>query len=419
MGMVSGRQQTKGQRRAWCQNGSREQLDSAIQTNAKKNGASFNIAPALQREVRTSAKLKSASDSAILNPTSPIQNPGKPLTTSDRKRRQSGRTTLNDVARAADVSPITVSRALRGERSVAPELVERVKQAAAALGYVPDPAARALASQRSAQVPVLVPLLSNALFVDVLEAVHGALQPHGFQTLIGVTHYDPAQEEQLLRSYLAHRPAGILVTGFDRTEEARQLLAGSGVPCVHLMELTQASGVYCVGFSQQAAGHAITSHLLQQGRKRIAFVAAQLDPRTLQRAEGYRRAMREQGLYDAKVELLSAQPSSMALGGELLTQLLRDNPDCDAVFFCNDDLAQGGLLCALRLGIQVPERIAVAGFNDLAGSDQMVPPLTSVRTPRSAMGDAGAQMLLQLMRGETPERNSVDLGFELCIRGSS
>ncbi|MEZ5707317.1 MAG: LacI family DNA-binding transcriptional regulator [Burkholderiaceae bacterium] len=341
------------------------------------------------------------------------------MSTSDRKRRPSGRTTLNDVARAAEVSPITVSRALRGERSVAPELIERVRQAAAQLGYVPDPAARALASQRSAQVPILVPLLSNALFVDVLEAVHGTLQPHGFQMLIGVTHYDPAQEEQLLRSYIAHRPAGILVTGFDRTEEARQMLAASGVPCVHMMELTQASGVYCVGFSQHKAGHAITTHLLQQGRRRIAFVAAQLDPRTLQRAEGYRCALREQGLYDPKLELLSAQPSSMALGGELFTQLLRDHPDCDAVFFCNDDLAQGGLLAALRMEVAVPGRLAVVGFNDLAGSDQMVPTLTSVRTPRSAMGQASAQMLLELMRGEVPEHNSIDLGFELTLRQSS
>jgi LacI family transcriptional regulator, gluconate utilization system Gnt-I transcriptional repressor len=341
------------------------------------------------------------------------------LTTSERKRRPSGRTTLSDVARTADVSPITASRALRGERGVAAELVERVKRAAAELGYVPDPAARALASQRSTQVPVLVPLLSNALFVDVLEAIHATLLPHGFQTLIGVTHYDPQEEEQLLRSYLAHRPAGLLLTGFDRTEAARQLIAGSGVPCVHLMELTPAPGVYCVGFSQQDAGHAITAHLLQRGRQRIAFVAAQLDPRTMQRAEGYRRCLRQHGVYDPRLELLSPQPSSMRLGGELLEELLRTRPEIDAVFFCNDDLAQGGLLAALRLQIAVPDRLAVAGFNDLAGSDLMVPPLTSVRTPRRAMGEASAQMLLALMRGEAPPVHSLDLGFELKVRGST
>ncbi len=337
----------------------------------------------------------------------------------ERRRRPSGRITLQDVARAAEVSPITASRALRGERGVAADLVARVKAAAQQLGYVPDPAARALASQRGTQVPVLVPLLSNALFVDVIEAVHRVLLPHGYQPLIGVTHYDPMEEEQLLRAYLAQRPAGVLLTGFDRTEAARQLVAASGMPCVYLMELTDAPGVHCVGFSQQDAGHAITQHLLDRGHRRIAFIAAQLDPRVLQRAEGYRRCLRAAGLYDARLELLSPQPSSMRLGGELFEDLLRTRPDVDAVFFCNDDLAQGGLLAALRLGVAVPQRIAVAGFNDLSGSDQMLPPLTTVRTPRRAIGEEGARMLLSLLRGEALANDSVDLGFELVVRGSS
>ena len=343
----------------------------------------------------------------------------KPETKPDAKRRSSGRITLSDVAKAAEVSPITASRALRGERGVAQELVQRVKAAAEQLGYVPDPAARALASQRSVQVPVLVPLLSNALFVDVLEAVHRTLFPQGYQALIGVTHYDPQEEEQLLRTYLAHRPAGLLVTGFDRTEASRHLIAASGVPCVHLMEMTSAPGVFCVGFSQQDAGHSMTAHLLERGFKNVAFVAAQLDPRTMQRAEGYRRCLRDVGLYDPKLELLSPQPSSMRLGGELLEELLRTRPGVDAVFFCNDDLAQGGLLAAQRLGLSVPGQVAIAGFNDLAGSDQMLPPLTTVRTPRAAVGEASARMLLALMRGEVPEHNSVNLGFELTVREST
>jgi len=341
------------------------------------------------------------------------------LSKPETRRRSSGRITLSDVAKAAEVSPITASRALRGERGVAHELVQRVKNAAQQLGYVPDPAARALASQRSVQVPVLVPLLSNALFVDVLEAVHRTLFPHGYQALIGVTHYDPQEEEQLLRTYLAHRPAGLLVTGFDRTEAARQMIATSGVPCVHLMEMTSAPGVYCVGFSQQDAGHSMTAHLLARGHKNIAFVAAQLDPRTMQRAEGYRRCLKDAGLYDPRLELLSPQPSSMRLGSELLEELLRTRPGVDAVFFCNDDLAQGGLLAAQRLGLQVPAQVAIAGFNDLAGSDQMLPPLTTVNTPRAAVGEASAQMLLALMRGEVPKQNSVNLGFELTVRAST
>lgn len=335
------------------------------------------------------------------------------------RRRATGRITLNEVAAAAGVSPITASRALRGLRSVDPEMARRVHAAAQRLGYVPDPAARALASARSSQVVVLVPLLTNNLFVDLLEAVHAALLPAGFHTLIGVTHYDAAEEEQLLRSYLAHRPAGVLLTGFDRTEASRHLLQASGVPCVHMMEITDAPGVHCVGFSQSAAGQAMTEHLLSRGRRRIVFVGAQLDPRTLQRAEGYRRALREAGAYDPALELFSPERSSIALGGRLFEQALRQHPDADALFFCNDDLAQGGLLAALRLGVAVPERVAVAGFNDLTGSDQMLPPLTTIHTPREQIGREAARMLLALLRDEAPGPAALDVGYALVQRGSS
>lgn len=338
---------------------------------------------------------------------------------SPRRPRATGRVTLGDVAAAAGVSPITVSRALRGERSVAAELVERVRAAAQQLGYVPDPAARALASARSSHVAVLIPLLTNTLFVDLLEAVHRTLLPAGYQTLIGVTHYDPLEEEQLLNSYMAHRPAGLIVTGFDHTDASRHLIAASRVPCVHVMETTHDEGVHSVGFSQADAGHAITAHLLARGYKRIAFVATQLDPRVMQRAEGYRRCLREAGCYDPKLELLNPERSSLALGGQLFEQMLRTHPDVDAIFFCNDDLAQGGLLAALRLGVAVPGTVAVAGFNDLNGSDQMLPPLTTVRTPRTRIGEEAARMLLSLMRREPLVQTSVDVGYELIVRGST
>jgi LacI family transcriptional regulator, gluconate utilization system Gnt-I transcriptional repressor len=344
------------------------------------------------------------------------------------RSRSTGRATLADVAQAASVSPITVSRALRGERAVDPELVARVQAAAGRLGYVPDPAARALASRHGTQVALLVPALSNALFVDLVEAAQRTLARAGYQTLIAVTHYDPLEEEQLMRGQLLHRPAGMLVTGFDRSDATRALIAGSGVPCVHLMETSPAPGVYSVGLSQADASLAMTRHLLERGRRRIAFAAAQLDPRTLQRLEGWRQAMREAGLYAPTLEWLNPAPSSIGLGGVMfeqimgqtpLEQVMGQAPPVDAVFFCNDDLAQGALLAALRLGIPVPQRVAVAGFNDLTGSDQMLPTLTTVRTPRAEIGTAAAEMLLALMRGEAVRTPCVHLGFEVVVRGST
>lgn len=335
------------------------------------------------------------------------------------RSRATGRVTLADVAGVAGVSPITVSRALRGERAVDPGLVVRVKAAADRLGYVPDPAARALASRRSSHVALLVPMLSNALFVDLMEAVQRTLRQAGYQTLIGVTHYDIVEEEVLLREHLLHRPAGLLLTGLERSATARALVQGSAVPCVHLMDTAQLPGVYCVGFSQADAAAALTRHLLDRGRRRIAFAAAQLDPRTLQRLEGWRRAMQAAGLHAPTLEWLNPAPSSLALGGTMFEQIVAQTPPVDAIFFCNDDLAQGALLAALRKGVEVPRWVAIAGFNDLTGSDQMLPPLTTVRTPRAAIGTAAAEMLLSLMRGETPVAPVVDLGYELVVRSST
>ena len=335
------------------------------------------------------------------------------------RSRATGRITLADVAQAAGVSPITVSRALRGERAVDPELVARVQAAARQLGYMPDPAARALASRHSAHVAVLIPMLSNALFVDLLEAVQRTLRPAGYQTLMGVTHYDPGEEEHLLREQLLHRPAGLLVTGLERSDATRALIVQSGVPCVHLMEASGLPGIYSVGFSQADASADLTRHLLERGRRRIAFAAAQLDPRTLQRLAGWRRELGAAGLYDARLEWLDPAPSSMALGAHLFEQIIGQQPAVDAVFFCNDDLAQGALLAALRLGIAVPGRVAVAGFNDLTGSDQMWPALTTVRTPRAEIGKAAALMLLSLMHGEAVASPCVDLGYELVVRAST
>jgi LacI family gluconate utilization system Gnt-I transcriptional repressor len=103
----------------------------------------------------------------------------------------------------------------------------------------------------------------------------------------------------------------------------------------------------------------------------------------------------------------------------MFEQIIGQNPPIDAVFFCNDDLAQGALLAALRLRIAVPERIAVAGFNDLTGSDQMQPTLTTVRTPRAEMGIAAAEMLLALMRGRALSSATVDVGYDLIVRNST
>jgi LacI family gluconate utilization system Gnt-I transcriptional repressor len=307
---------------------------------------------------------------------------------------------------------------LRGVTTVAPELVEKVRAAAQSLGYVANPAARALASSQSQTVVVLVPSLSNQLFIETLEAIQNVLRTRGLEVVIGNYHYSPVEEENLLRNYLANRPRGMLLTGFDHTPALRELLAASGVPCVHMMELDTVRGAYCVGFSQEEAGAEAARHLLGRGRKRLAYIAAQLDPRVLLRGKGFRQTLEEEGIYDPELQVSTPLPSSIGLGAELFMKLITEHPDVDGVFFCNDDLAQGAALEALRHGIAIPQRVSLIGFNDLPGSAHMVPRLTSIRTPREEVGQRAAQLLLGLIDG-IAQQPQVDLGFELMVRESS
>ncbi len=103
----------------------------------------------------------------------------------------------------------------------------------------------------------------------------------------------------------------------------------------------------------------------------------------------------------------------------MFEQIMRMRPRVDGIFFCNDDLAQGGLLAALRSGVKVPRQVSIAGFNDLPGSAEFMPSLTTIKTPRYEIGVCAANMLLQLMRKEVVDAPSVDLGFELIQREST
>ncbi|WFU49926.1 LacI family DNA-binding transcriptional regulator [Sinorhizobium terangae] len=331
--------------------------------------------------------------------------------------RATGRPTLAEVAQLAGVSQITASRALRDVPTVDPVLASKVREASKALGYVPNPAARALASARSQSVVVLVPALSNQLFVETLEAIHTVLRPRGYDVLIGNFHYSREEEEELIRNYLAIQPCGILLTCFDRTDASLRLLEANKIPCVHMMELTKAEDVYSVGFSQEDAGAAVARHFLARGRRRLAYVAAQLDARVIRRGEGFKRALAEAGV-DA-LELAVPGPSSVGLGGELFDKLLRQHPDVDGIFFCNDDLAHGAIFEAQRQGISVPGRVAFVGFNDLSISAQIVPRLTSIRTPREDVGKHAAHLMLALLAGAEVRGRMIDLGFELVVRESS
>jgi len=333
--------------------------------------------------------------------------------------RGTGRATLEQVAGMAGVSIMTASRALSQPQMVSEVTRVKVERAVAELGYVPNRAARALASSQSHVIVVLVPSFSNAVFTAVLEGIHDAVAPGQYQLLIGNTYYSQAEEEKLLRTYLQSSPDGILFSSQAHSPAVVKMLEASQVPAVSMMDLSDAPDDLSVGFSQFEAGMEMTRHLLGKGYRRIGFMGAQLDERTLRRADGYRAAMVEAGLADPGLEMMVPERSTIALGAELMGQMMARMPDCDAVFCCNDDLAHGAVYHCQRHGIRIPQDIAVCGFNDLPASEFMMPSLTTIDTPRYQIGFEAAGLLLQVIKGQEPERKRIDLGFTLRARESA
>ena len=336
-----------------------------------------------------------------------------------RKRAKPGKIRLTEVAELAGVSPITASRFFRNPEALSIGKRVRVESAANELGYVPNLAARALASQRTEVIGVLIPSLTNNVFSDVLRGIYDALDGSRYSIQLANTRYSILQEEKLLRVFLAQKPAGLIVTGIDQTPESRSMIEATECPVVQLMEIGENPVDMMIGFSHADACHAAISHLLEQGCRRVGFLGARMDPRVQRRFLGYQQAMKDAGLLDPRLVVTTPLPTSVTLGGTLFADLLAKAPDTDAVFCANDDLALGVLFECRRRHISVPEQVLISGFNDLEFMASAVPTLTSVRTNRYEMGRNAATMVIDAIEGRRPEQRVVDLGYTVMVRQST
>lgn len=337
-----------------------------------------------------------------------------------RPRPGPGRVTLQEVASAAGVAPATVSRALGQPGLVSEAARARVQEAIMRLGYIPDLVAGSLASSRTRQVAIVVPSLQTPTFMSMIRGAAETLAPHGYQFVLADARLSGGTEFQLLSSLLGRRTDALILADVVHSAPARTLLLNSGLPVVETWVLSRRPIDMNVGFDNRAAARAVTQALIASGRRCIGMICGPLNAnaRGRHRRQGFLQAVRAAGLRDDLVMELS-DPVTLLGSGATLAALMQRAPALDAVFCSGDTFATGALFEAQRRGWPVPEQLAIAGLGDVELAEATVPPLSRAVVPGHRMGQVAAEMIVQRLEGHAPPRRSIDVGFELVMRGST
>ncbi len=343
--------------------------------------------------------------------------PAKTRRSAAASARSTGNVTLADVATLAGVSPITVSRVVNRPELVTPETLEHVRRVIERTGYVPNLLAGGLASRRSRLVAAVVPSITNAIFVDSVQAFTDRLWEAGYQVLLGLSGYPSTREDALLSAVLSRRPDAILLTGINHSHEARQRLLAARIPIVEMWDMTPTPIDMLVGFSHEKVGEAVARHLLAKGYRRLGLVTAD-DERAQARRRGFIAEIERSGISSAQTVTVAA-PSTLTQGRQGVARLLDRGAGVDAVFCGSDLLAHGALEEARSRGLDVPAKLAILGFGGLEFTEYTYPALSSVTIDRVAIGRTAALEILARLDGHTLPGKVVDVGFAIVDRGTT
>jgi LacI family transcriptional regulator len=323
-----------------------------------------------------------------------------------------------DVAAHAGVSTATVSRVFSGSAGVKPEKREAVLKAAQDLGFVANGAARALTTRRFMAVGAIVPNLGNEAFVRTLVSFQERLRLAGYSVVAANAGYDLKDELREASFVLERGVDALLLVGDIHHPDLYELIKRKRVPFIQTFTLSDKH--FCVGFDNEASGTRAANYLMSLGHQRIGLVssARKDNDRGGARAVGVVRALRKRGLGIAPghdVEMAYG----IAGGRDALRQILSAPGNPPTALICGtDQIAFGVMAEAATRGISVPADLSVVGFNDSDFAAFLNPPLTTIRTHSTEIGQAAAESLVAQMTGEVWPRLT-EIEAELIVRDSA
>jgi len=333
-----------------------------------------------------------------------------------KQRRNSGKSTLADVANLAGVSTMTASRALREPEKVSPKLREKIEAAVNELGYVTNIAASTLASASSRLVTMVVPSLTTPGCALVSESLQAVLRPRGYDVLLAEDHY--ADGTRLIEKLLSYNPAAVVQYHYDNLEESRRLLLNAGIPVVEIGGVMPAPIMMSIGANYGLAIKQLINALANKGFRHIALLCAAHQHMTHQQIlSGWHSAMLSLNQSPHRV-LSSSLPPEFATGKKLLPEILLNWPELDLLVCTADEVACGVIAACQASGISVPAQLAVAGLGGGAFAEICSPALTTVAVPYREMGTLAGKHIWSALQGQEVEQ-AVTLPTLLSMRAST
>jgi DNA-binding LacI/PurR family transcriptional regulator len=327
--------------------------------------------------------------------------------------------TIADVADRAGVSIATVSRVLNRTTRVSEETATRVQKAIDELGFVPQAAARHLASRKTSTLGLLLPEVSSEFFFPILRGIEAATRQAGFDLLIAIQPEEQAHQANARSPLGIHNTDGLLIFGDLADSPSLAQFSRLNFPVVLLYHAAPpGSGITSIEVENKNGARRLVSHLIEvHGARRIAFLRGpDGNEDSAWRENGYRLALADHGL-EFDPGLVEAGNFEQQGGRMAIETLLKKGVRFDAVFAGDDGTAIGALAALNQAGLRVPEDVAVVGFDDILPSRYLNPPLTTVRAPTEQVGhEAVMQLVRRIHTGQADAE--VLLPTELVIRQS-
>ncbi len=316
------------------------------------------------------------------------------------------------VAKAARVSPSTVSRCFNHPAMVNPATRKKVTRAVERLGYIRNRAAQTMHGRRSSTIGLIVPTINHAIFAEVIQAFSDAVDKAGFTVLITSHGYDLDREYAMLRKLLEHRVDGVALVGFEHTPASLNLIEQQDISTVAIWNYSETSAMSCVGADNVLAGRMAAEHLLSLGHRELGLVFPSIlgNDRAGGRLTGALAVLAE---YNVEVPNIwrTETPYSISQAKRVCIDLLTLGHRPTALLCGNDIIAQGAVFAAQHIGLDVPEEVSVIGIGDFKGSEDMEPGLTTIRIPAQSIGKIAGDRLTNSITSERNDlfRHSCDL----------